>query len=337
MLRSEPRSLNVAAIQRLQQTAGNRAVAQLLGRASGQGAASLAVVQRCGDVPASACGCHELGDVPHRSGGRIGMGAELVSDPAAARALAVAPHSSLAGEEPIVQRQADAGIPADAGVGSPPRGAQLNCVKRLGGCPNTRPAGIPTDEEIRQYNEECRGETNYSDEDVVPTQEECSQETAQEMAQPEPLGPYRVCSRPLQVAPIGNHAYIETPTKRYAVISPLCPQRSTDTPVLVTSAQKWDNSPDPCHKEPNCVNCHPKAGVTDLDACLAAQFSSYAHPSRYRFLGPNSNTFAGTLARGCCADMVPQPSELNWCPGWDDAPASFRGGGRACPPGPSCT
>lgn len=46
--------------------------------------------------------------------------------------------------------------------------AQKDCVKRLGGCPETRPAGIPTPEDIRQYNEQCRQETRYRGNDVTP-------------------------------------------------------------------------------------------------------------------------------------------------------------------------
>ncbi len=48
------------------------------------------------------------------------------------------------------------------------RADQEGCVKRLGGCPETRPGGIPTQEEIKAYNEACRQETEYHGPDVVP-------------------------------------------------------------------------------------------------------------------------------------------------------------------------
>jgi hypothetical protein len=147
----------------------------------------------------------------------------------------------------------------------------------------------------------------------------------------------QVCSRDLQVSPVGKHAYIDAPPFRYAILSPTCPQSWYDNPIYPgTGGQKWDNSPDPCGKDPTCLPCTPAPGVTDVDACLRSAFSAYANPSLYRLLGPNSNTFAGTLARTCCAGMVPKPEALGWMPGWDDSPAPAHGS-PPCPPGPSCT
>jgi hypothetical protein len=159
-----------------------------------------------------------------------------------------------------------------------------------------------------------------------------------EAAAPVPATPYQVCSRDLQgiLGYIGNHAYIEAPPFRYAIISPLCPASWTDNPVTGTTAQKWDNSPDPCGKTPNCVPCNPAPGVTDVGKCLRDAFTAYNNPSLYRGLGPNSNTFAGTLARTCCAGMVPKPAILGNVPGWDDPPAPARAGASPCPPGPTC-
>jgi outer membrane protein OmpA-like peptidoglycan-associated protein len=47
-------------------------------------------------------------------------------------------------------------------------GPQKECVKRLGGCPETRPGGIPSPEELKQYNDDCRKETGYDGPDVTP-------------------------------------------------------------------------------------------------------------------------------------------------------------------------
>ena len=148
--------------------------------------------------------------------------------------------------------------------------------------------------------------------------------------------PFQVCSRDLQVSPVGKHAYIEAPPFRYAIISPTCPQGRLDNPLTGTGGQKWDNSPDPCGKTPSCVECRPKPGVTDLATCFRNAFAAYNNPSLYRLLGPNSNTFAGTLARACCDGMVPKPAALGWVPGWDRSPAPPRPGGKPCPPGPTC-
>jgi hypothetical protein len=149
--------------------------------------------------------------------------------------------------------------------------------------------------------------------------------------------PFQVCSRDLQGALglFANHAYVDAPPFRYAIISPLCGQ-GLDNPLTGTTAQKWDNSPDPCGKTPNCVPCTPAPGVTDVAKCLRSAFRSYASLSLYKGLGPNSNTFAGTLARSCCAGMVPKPAALGNCPGWDDPAAPARAGASPCPPGPTC-
>jgi hypothetical protein len=151
--------------------------------------------------------------------------------------------------------------------------------------------------------------------------------------------PFHVCSRPLQNIPefLGlKHAYVDAPPHRYAVITPLCKPTDggPDSVIKGAVASKWANSPDPCGKEPRCVPCQPKPGVTDVGACLSSAFSAYNSPSLYKALGPNSNTFAGTLARACCADMVPKPPELGTVPGWDDSPAPPRKG--VCPQAPSC-
>lgn len=144
------------------------------------------------------------------------------------------------------------------------------------------------------------------------------------------------CARELSFTSRANHAYIDAPPYRYAIISPLCPAHWYETPVAWpwTSAQKWDNSPDPCHKTPTCVPCYPKQGVTDVDRCMRDAYLAYNHPSLYKLTGPNSNTFAGTLARTCCAGMVPKPAALGTCPGWDDPPSPYRAGASPCPPGP---
>ena len=149
---------------------------------------------------------------------------------------------------------------------------------------------------------------------------------------------FQVCARDLQggLGLFANHAYIEAPPKRYAIISPLCPANWWENPVTGTVGQKWDNSPDPCGKTPSCVDCVPAPGVTDLASCFRDAFLAYNHPSLYKAAGPNSNTFAGTLARRCCAGMIPKPSALGNCPGWGDPPAPARTGATPCPPGPVC-
>ncbi len=125
------------------------------------------------------------------------------------------------------------------------------------------------------------------------------------------------------------------PGKQYAVIHPFCPQGPDDGVFVGTTARKWDNSPDPCEETPTCVECRPREGVTDVAACLEREYAAYSSPNLYKALGPNSNTFAGTLARACCAGMERQPA-IGRCPGWGDTPAPARAPGPDCPPGPAC-
>jgi len=55
------------------------------------------------------------------------------------------------------------------------------------------------------------------------------------------------------------------------------------------------------------------------DACVKKQAESYPNPSEYDLLGPNSNTFAGTVARTC--DLKRLALFSGATPGWDDRPA----------------
>lgn len=147
-----------------------------------------------------------------------------------------------------------------------------------------------------------------------------------------------VCSRPLMgtSGPI-NHAYIDAPPYRYSLIHPFCPIMYDDNEIATrTTAQIWDHSPDPCGQTPSCVPCYPAQGVTNVNDCLRNEFNSYPKRSRYEFTGPNSNTFAGVLARNCCAGMDVKPTALGIVPGWYHEAAEARAG--ICPSGgPRCS
>lgn len=45
---------------------------------------------------------------------------------------------------------------------------QKACVRRLGGCPETHPGGLPSNDELRRYNQQCREESAYRGPDLVP-------------------------------------------------------------------------------------------------------------------------------------------------------------------------
>ncbi|HEV7745425.1 MAG TPA: DUF4157 domain-containing protein [Pyrinomonadaceae bacterium] len=94
--------------------------------------------------------------------------------------------SASAGAAQIHRDENDQG-PHDAGVPPPIAGVpgteedQRACVARLGGCPETRDAGLPTAEDIRNYNAECRKEIDYSGPDVQPV---CAEEKKEEEVEP---------------------------------------------------------------------------------------------------------------------------------------------------------
>jgi hypothetical protein len=54
------------------------------------------------------------------------------------------------------------------------------------------------------------------------------------------------------------------------------------------------------------------------DGCVWLAAKAYPSPSRYQLLGPNSNTFAGSIERKC-AVAPPPPNEILNAPGWYDA------------------
>ena len=62
--------------------------------------------------------------------------------------------------------------PADEPVDTPDV-RQTLCVIRLGGCPQSRSGGIPTEDEIAEYNTSCKSETSYSGPDITPSDDQC--------------------------------------------------------------------------------------------------------------------------------------------------------------------
>lgn len=78
---------------------------------------------------------------------------------------------------------------------------------------------------------------------------------------------------------------------------------------------------DPADVGGNCAECDPACdSQMTQDDCFFAQYLSYPVGS-YDYTGPNSNTFAGTLARACCHGGV--PDGLGSAPGVDDEPPAL--------------
>jgi len=65
------------------------------------------------------------------------------------------------------------------------------------------------------------------------------------------------------------------------------------------------------------------------DECAENQFGLYSRASEYSLMGPNSNTFAGTVARAC--GLEPPGVAGTWhTPGWGSSPAPSATG-KSCP------
>jgi RHS repeat-associated protein len=67
-----------------------------------------------------------------------------------------------------------------------------------------------------------------------------------------------------------------------------------------------------------CFDC-PDVDCINQNTCLRQAYNAYPKGLWYP-LGPNSNTFAGTLARGCCKGGVPSNVNENFAPGIDHQP-----------------
>jgi hypothetical protein len=160
---------------------------------------------------------------------------------------------------------------------------------------------------------------------------------------------FGVCARETTLVPgvSAGHAFIDAGPYRYGLMKrcqpsalsgigvPLVTGANLGLPLNPTAAQKTDLSPDPCHdRNPVCVPCKPRVGVGDLASCFRRAYNSYPEKSNYVvYPGPNSNTFAGNLARACCQGMESPPSKWKPVPGWGLSPASAVD--ATCPPGKS--
>ncbi len=80
---------------------------------------------------------------------------------------------------------------------------------------------------------------------------------------------------------------------------------------------------DPRDTGGRCESCEPECEDSNRDACLSQATDSYP-VGGYSLFGPNSNTFAGTLARKCCKGGV--PDGLGSAPGINDDPPAGSGG-----------
>lgn len=70
---------------------------------------------------------------------------------------------------------------------------------------------------------------------------------------------------------------------------------------------------------PNKSDCGSWNEECDTNSCVVNIVNSYSNPSMYNAIfGPNSNTFAGTIARAC---NLKEPDTSWLAPGWYNSPA----------------
>jgi hypothetical protein len=67
----------------------------------------------------------------------------------------------------------------------------------------------------------------------------------------------------------------------------------------------------------DCYDCPCDCSSNDQNKCLNNAHNSYPIGT-YRYLGPNSNTYAGTLAKSCCKGGI--PSGVHDAPGLNSNP-----------------
>jgi RHS repeat-associated protein len=73
------------------------------------------------------------------------------------------------------------------------------------------------------------------------------------------------------------------------------------------------------------TKCGPWTDNCDTDDCVKKAIAGYPNPSKYSAVwGPNSNTFASTVANAC---HLKKPN-FGWARGWGHSPASPYGGGK---------
>ncbi len=102
-------------------------------------------------------------------------GPRLDAAPASAEAEADQIASAVTGGQPLktLSRQSTLSLARYPPDEPAENVTQILCVSRLGGCASSRPAGIPTPEEIANYNVSCRRETGYTGPDVTPSDDQC--------------------------------------------------------------------------------------------------------------------------------------------------------------------
>jgi len=127
----------------------------------------------------------------------------------------------------------------------------------------------------------------------------------------DPLGLAKFCCRPVADGwALGSkHCWIVADDgTRYSLFPETVAGRRTGVP----------RTGDERDRDGECVDCPKRECGPDQNACIRDAHNSYPRGTYVAWPGPNSNTYAGTLARQCCEGGV--PSGIGWAPGVDMAP-----------------
>ncbi|MGB6640312.1 MAG: hypothetical protein WBG67_06035, partial [Thermoanaerobaculia bacterium] len=91
------------------------------------------------------------------------------------------------------------------------------------------------------------------------------------------------------------------------------PRRDWGGPVDCTFENDHFDRAAPDRRGYNCGEWKDDCGTDD---CVRRQYRSYAKATPYKLLGPNSNTFGGTVTRACGLDP-PSVVGPRRTPGWN--------------------
>jgi RHS repeat-associated protein len=128
----------------------------------------------------------------------------------------------------------------------------------------------------------------------------------------DPFGLATFCCRSLNAWPFKRHCYLVADDGTTYGMYP-----GTRAGVRVGIPQLDD----PRDRGGDCFDCPKLDCGPDQDSCLRSAYRSYPIGA-YKELGPNSNTYAGSLARQCCKGGV--PAGVRDAPGIDSLPPSVR-------------
>jgi RHS repeat-associated protein len=124
----------------------------------------------------------------------------------------------------------------------------------------------------------------------------------------------KICCRLLNNVVVGNvlrqrHCYLKSDA---GVTYSLFPQEIKGRTVGVPEVNNPDDTGGKCRE------CKCKGTVNDKDRCLLNEYNAYPVGNYSAVGGPNSNSFAGTLAKACCKGVI--PDDLGSAPSIDDKP-----------------